>query len=121
VARFESSRRRWFGPAAEQPFQRRPSDQIRVVVAVIVMVVLAAHVGDLSRTERAVFQFFNTLPAGLQSFFETLYRFGSLWAVATVGVGALLASRWRLARDLVLSGALAWSLARIIGLIAVEH
>jgi hypothetical protein len=31
VARFESSRRRWFGPTEEQPFQRRASDRIRVV------------------------------------------------------------------------------------------
>jgi glycosyltransferase 2 family protein len=121
VARFDSSRRRWFGPAEEKPFQRRTSDRIRVVAAVIAIAVLAAHTGHLTATERAVFQFFNTLPSGLESLFATLYRFGGLWVVATVGAAALFAGRWRLARDLVVSGAAAWALARIIGLVVVEH
>jgi len=106
VARFESSRRNWFGPAEEKPFRRRMSDRIRLVTAVVTVVVLATHAGHVNPTERAVFQFFNTLPGGLQSFFATLYRFGGLWVVALVGAAALLAGRWRLARDLVVSGGL---------------
>lgn len=121
VARFEASRRRWFGPAAEKPFQRRTSDRIRVVIATAVIIWLATRTGHIAPTDRAIFEFFNTLPSGLQSFFDTLYRFGSLWAVGLVGAAALLAGRWRLARDLVLSGGLAWGLARMIGLLAVEH
>lgn len=121
VARFESSRTRWFGPAEERPFQRRTSDWIRAVVAVIVVVALAAHNGHLTRTERTIFQFFNELPSWLQSVFSSLYQFGGLWVLAIVVAAALLARRWRLARDLVLSGAVAWASARVIGLVIVEH
>jgi glycosyltransferase 2 family protein len=121
VTRFESSRRRWFGPAAEQPYRRRTTDWIRVVTAAVVLAVLSVHAGSVTRTERTVFQFFNSLPSGLQSLFAVVYRLGALWAVALVGAAALVARRWRLARDLLLSGALAWGLARIVGLVVVEH
>ncbi len=121
VARFDSSRRRWFGPAAEQPFRRRTTDWLRLVVAVVAMAFLAAHAGDLTPVELNLFRVFNTLPNGLQSFFQTLYRIGGLWALALVAGSALLAGRWRLARDLVVAGALAWGLARLIGLLVVEH
>jgi len=121
VTSFERSRRRWFGPAAEQPFRRRTTDWIRVITAGVLLAALSTHVGDITRTERTIFQFFNSLPGGLQSFVATWYRLGALWAVGLVGAAALLAGRWRLARDLVVCGALAWGLARFIGLVVVEH
>jgi uncharacterized membrane protein YbhN (UPF0104 family) len=121
VTRFESSRHRWFGPAAEQPFRRRTTDWLRLTVAVVVLVFLGAHVGDLTQAELNLFRFFSSLPNGLQSFFQTLYRVGGLWALALVAAAALLARRWRLARDLLVAGVVAWGLARLVGLLVVEH
>lgn len=121
VTRFDSSRRRWFGPAAEQPFRRRTTDWLRLGTAVVVLALLGAHVGHLTPPELNVFRFFNTLPSGLHSAFETLDRVGGLWALALVVTAALLARRWRLARDLVVAGAAAWGLARLVGLLVVEH
>lgn len=109
-----------FGPASEEPFRRRPRDAVRFGIALVVVVSLARHVGDVTTTERSVFQFFNSLPSGLESLFTTLYRLGALWAVGLVVAAALLARRWRLARDLALSGGLAWGIARAVGVFVVE-
>jgi undecaprenyl-diphosphatase len=121
VTSLERSRRGWFGPAAERPYRRRTTDWIRLVTAGVLLAALSVHAGHLTRTEQTVFQFFNSLPGGLQSFVATFYRLGALWAVGLVGAAALLAGRWRLARDLVVCGALSAGLARFIGLIVVEH
>jgi undecaprenyl-diphosphatase len=104
-----------FGPASEEPYRRRITDWIRLGTAVVLVYLIARHANDLARTEREVFQFFNTLPAGMKSFFHTLYRFGALWAVGLVVVAALVARRWRLARDLFVAGLLAWAIARALG------
>jgi undecaprenyl-diphosphatase len=121
VTDLERSRRRWFGPAAERPFRRRTTDWIRLVTAGVLLAVLSVHAGHVTRTEHTIFQFFNSLPGGLQTTAATFYRLGALWAVGLVGAAALLAGRWRLARDLVVCGALAAGLARFIGLFVVEH
>ncbi|MDQ6928291.1 MAG: flippase-like domain-containing protein, partial [Actinomycetota bacterium] len=44
-----------------------------------------------------------------------------LWAVGLVFSAALFARRWRLARDLLLAGVVAWATARLIGTIVVTH
>ena len=119
-ARVVSMGRRTFGPASEEPFRRRPRDAVRFGASIVILVFLARHVGDTSPTENSVFQFFNTLPSGMESFFSTLYRVGALWAVGLVAAAALLARRWRLARDLALSGGLAWGIARVLGVVVVE-
>ena len=104
-----------FGPASEEPYRRRTSDWIRLVTAAVLLYLIARHANDLTRTERDVFQFFNGLPGGMKTFFRTLYRFGALWAVGLVVVAALVARRWRLARDLAIAGVLAWAIARALG------
>jgi len=109
-----------FGPASEEPFRRRARDGVRLVVSAVVLVFLARHVGDVTPTEQSVFEFFNSLPAGMESFFTTLYRLGALWAVGLVVAAALIDRRWRLARDLAISGALAWGIARAVGVFVVE-
>jgi uncharacterized membrane protein YbhN (UPF0104 family)/tRNA A-37 threonylcarbamoyl transferase component Bud32 len=112
---------RTFGPASEEPYRRRPSDYTRLVAAVVVMVGTCLHEGDLTNTERDVFSFFNRLPNSLQSLFEAIYRFGAVWAVLLVVAAALVARRWRLARDLAISGLGAWALARLIGALVVGN
>jgi uncharacterized membrane protein YbhN (UPF0104 family)/tRNA A-37 threonylcarbamoyl transferase component Bud32 len=104
-----------FGPASEEPYRRRASDWVRLVVAVVLVYLCARHAGELTNTEQSVFEFFNTLPDELKTLFEALYRVGALWAVGLVVVAALVARRWRLARDLLLSGFFAWAVARALG------
>jgi uncharacterized membrane protein YbhN (UPF0104 family) len=66
-------------------------------------------------------QFFNQLPEGLHSFFRALYTVAAIWAVGIVVVAALVARRWRLARDLLISGVLAWVVGRLIGVLIVQN
>src|SRR4029079_19095468 len=93
-----------FGPASEEPYRRRPSDYTRLVAAVVIIVGTCLHEGDVTNTEQDVFSFFNRLPDSLQSWVDLTYRLGALWAVVLVAAAALVARRWRLARDLALSG-----------------
>jgi uncharacterized membrane protein YbhN (UPF0104 family) len=110
-----------FGPASEQPYRRRTSDWIRLVIAAAILVGTAFHVNDLTRSEGELFKLFNTLPDALSPLFVTLYRFGSLWAVGIVVVAALVARRWRLARDLAIAAFTAWLVGRVIGLMVVDQ
>src|SRR3954469_23539519 len=108
-----------FGPASELPYRRRTSDRIRVVVAVILVALVIAHQGHENTTEDSLFQLINGLPNQLAPLFQLLYRFGALWAVGLVVVAALVARRWRLARDMAIAGLVSWFLARLIGVIVV--
>jgi undecaprenyl-diphosphatase len=110
-----------FGPASEEPYRRRTVDWVRLVLSAVALAVLISHEGDLGRVEQSIFTFFNTLPNDLSSLFTLLYRLGALWAVGIVVIAALVARRWRLARDLAISGVLAWFLARLIGALVVSE
>lgn len=112
-------RRGAFGPASEQPYRRRTSDWIRLVVGAVLVGLAIAHQGHAGQTEQSLFEFFNGLPDGLTSLFRALYGLGTLWALFLVVVAALFARRWRLARDLTIAGVLAWFLARFIGVVVV--
>ncbi len=117
--RVATFRGRAFGPASELPYRRRTSDRIRVVVAIVLMALAIAHQDGVNTSEHALFDFFNGLPDALAPVFEFLYRFGALWALGLVVVAALVARRWRLARDMAIAGLVAWFSARLIGLIVV--
>lgn len=119
--RVATFRGRAFGPASELPYQRRTSDRIRVAIAIVLVALAIAHQGNDSDTEHALFDLLNGLPDALSPFFEILYRFGALWAVGLVVVAALVARRWRLARDMAIAGVAAWFLARLIGVIVVGN
>jgi glycosyltransferase 2 family protein len=109
-----------FGPASEEPYRRRTSDWIRLTTAIVLVVIAARHAGFTTATEQAIFDFFNTLPNWLLPVFRNLYRLGALWAVGLVVVAALVGRRWRLARDLLTAGFLAWGVGRLLGQIVVE-
>jgi len=91
------------------------------VVAVVVLVAMGRHAGNVSDVERNLFQLLNSLPGGLQSLFRLAYSLGQLWAVGLVVAAALIGRRWRLARDLLASGVLAWAAGRILGALVVQH
>jgi uncharacterized membrane protein YbhN (UPF0104 family) len=112
---------RTFGPASEEPYRRRTSDWVRVVLAAALLFLLARHQNDLTDLEKNFFQLFNGLPGGLKPLFRALYSLGGLWAVGLVFSAALFARRWRLARDLLLAGVVAWATARLIGTVVVTH
>ena len=120
VERVQRFRASTFGPASEEPYRRRTSDWIRVVVAAALLLIAAQHAGGVTVTEQAIFDFFNSAPGWLLPVFRTVYRLGALWAVGLVVSAALVGRRWRLARDLVLAGGLAWVIGRLLGQIVVE-
>ena len=119
--RWSSWRGSMFRPATEGAFRRRTRDWFGLVVGILLLVVTSIHHGDVTRSERAVFDLFNTLPDALAPLFRALYRLGALWAVGLVVVAALVAGRRRLARDLVLAGVLAWASARALGEVVDAH
>src|SRR5262245_19347299 len=108
-----------FGPASELPYRRRTSDWIRVAIAGALLAAFIVHWSHPWTAEQELFQLVNGLPDDFASFFRALYALGALWALGIVVVAALVARRWRLARDLAIAGVLAWVLARVIGAIVV--
>ncbi len=113
-------RARTFGPADEEPYRRRMSDWVRLVVTLGVLIALAFHEGDITNTERDIAQFFNGLPDDLESFFRVIYGLGALWALGVVVAAALIGRRWKLALNLAIAGGVTWILARVIGVIVVS-
>src|SRR6476619_3071057 len=89
-----------FGPASEQPYRRRTSDWVRLVLGIAILVFAIWHQDDPGSFERNLFTTLNGLPSELDTFFRLLYALGALWALALVVVAAVVARRWRLARDL---------------------
>jgi undecaprenyl-diphosphatase len=120
VERVERFRASTFGPASEEPYRRRTSDWLRIAAAILLLFLAARHAGSTTATEQAVFDFFNTLPTWLLPVFRNLYRLGALWAVGLVVASALIGRRWRLARDLLVAGVLAWGFGRLLGALVIE-
>jgi len=97
--------------------RRRPSDAVRVLVAIAVLTGLAFHADSPTATERAVVRWFDTLPKAAETFFLVFYDLLALWAVLLLAVTVLLVRRWRLARDLLVAGAAAWLLGRLLAFV----
>ncbi len=110
-------RRRLVRTRTDGPSRRRPSDAVRVVVAVAVLVGLAFHADSPTATEEAVVRWFATLPDAADTFFLVFYDLLAIWAVGLLVVAVLLVRRWRLARDLAAAGALAWLLGRLLAFV----
>jgi uncharacterized membrane protein YbhN (UPF0104 family)/tRNA A-37 threonylcarbamoyl transferase component Bud32 len=106
-----------FARASEEPYRRRPADALRLTVAVLVTAWLAGSSGHNSELARSVFHAVNGLPGALLPVSNLLYDLATLWTVAVIAAAALWARRWRLARDLLLAGLIAWLAARGLGLV----
>jgi uncharacterized membrane protein YbhN (UPF0104 family) len=120
-SRMASWRAHSFGPASEQPYRRRTSDWVRLVVGTSIFVFTIWHQDDPTQFEKNLFTTLNGLPSDLDSFFHLIYALGALWALGLVIIAALVFRRWRLARDLAIGGLVTWALARIVGSLVVEN
>src|SRR5262245_42441379 len=93
-SRMAAWREHSFGPASEQPYRRRTSDWIRLVVGAGILALAIWHQDNPSTFEKDLFTTLNGLPSQLESLFRLLYALGALWAVGLVVVAALVARRW---------------------------
>jgi undecaprenyl-diphosphatase len=94
--------------------RRRPGDAVRVVLAAVAVVLLALHADQPTRLEDDVVRLFEGLPHGGRSLFVLAYNLLTLWAIALLFGAAVLVRRWRLVRDVVLAGLVAWLLGGLI-------
>jgi undecaprenyl-diphosphatase len=94
--------------------RRRPGDAVRVVIAISILALLALHADHPTAAERAFVRFLRSLPDDADSFILVFYDLLALWALALLAFALLLVRRWRLARDVLVAGALAWVLGRVI-------
>jgi glycosyltransferase 2 family protein len=96
--------------------QRHPGDAIRVALGLFVLLIAWSSVRDrrVGLTEADLFQLVNQLPSFFVWPFETVMQLGTGWAIAGTTAVALAARRLRLARDLAVSGLVAWGLAHLL-------
>ncbi len=100
----------------QQPRRRHPSDLVRVVLALLVLVVASLPVrpDGIGRVEEGAFDLVNGLPDWLFWVLWAPMQLGSLMAVPIVAVPALLMKRRRLAIDATITGFAAWTLAKVV-------
>ena len=103
-----------FGPASEEPYRRRVTDVLRLVVAAAVIVWCAVRGEVIGGAERSVFKYLNSLPNGLRPLFRDVYRVGGFFAIGLVCAAALFGRRWRLVRDLALAGIGSFAVAIVL-------
>ena len=96
--------------------RRHPADVLRVLAGGLVVAAgaMAAHHGHVFAFDVNLFRLVNQLPDALGRPLLAVMQLGALAAVPAVAAVALLARRPRLARDLALSGSLAWVLAKLV-------
>lgn len=117
AGRVRSLGRHGFARASEEPYRRRPADVLWLLVGAVVVALTAWHHDRPTDFETRIAGAVDDLPGGLDGVAEALFHLGTLWAVGLVVVAALLARRWRLARDLALAGFVAWLVGRVLALV----
>jgi hypothetical protein len=91
---------------------------LRVLVGGLVVAAgaMAAHHGHVFAFDANLFRLVNELPEALGRPLLAVMQLGAVAAVPAIAAVALVARRPRLARDLVLSGGMAWRTAeRVVG------
>src|SRR4051812_1356163 len=99
----------------ERP-QRHSGDLLRVGLGLAILGVgfLIAQQGQLSMLERDLFRLVNDLPGFFFPVVWAVMQLGNVVAVPTLAAVAALARRFRLSRDLLLSGLLAYYAADLV-------
>src|SRR3954447_12543862 len=104
-------------PAAEPPEARRPQrhtgDLVRAGLGLAVLGIgfLVAQRGQISLLERDLFRLVNDLPPLIEPVVWVVMQLGNVLAVPVLAAVAALTRRYRLARDLLISGGLAYLVA----------
>jgi undecaprenyl-diphosphatase len=107
-------------PAADRPdgptVQRHPVDLVRVFLGLAItgVGVLIAQQGQLSTFERDVFRIVNDLPPIIYPIVWLVMQLGNVVGVAVLTVLAAAARRFRMARDIAVSGGLAYLAASFV-------
>jgi uncharacterized membrane protein YbhN (UPF0104 family)/membrane-associated phospholipid phosphatase len=96
--------------------RRHPADVLRVLVGGLVVAAggMAARHGHVFAFDDNLFRLVNQLPGAVGRPLLAVMQLGAVAAVPVVAAAALAARRPRLARDLALSGGLAWTLAKLV-------
>ncbi|MGY1823533.1 phosphatase PAP2 family protein [Geodermatophilus sp. SYSU D00079] len=99
-----------------RPVQRHPVDLVRVVLglAVLGLGLLVAQRGRLPVFERNLFQVVNDLPPEVFPVVWVVMQLGNVVAVPVVATVAALTRRVRMARDMLVSGVLAYLAADLV-------
>ena len=95
---------------------RRIGDIAILTFSFIGVALLSARAGDVADWQVSLAETFMEAPSWLSSMFEFVYHLGSIWAVVGLALAAVVGRRWRLGRDLLVAGGLAWLAARILAL-----
>jgi glycosyltransferase 2 family protein len=105
-------------PARRQggPAQRQATDLVRVVLGLAVLGVgfLLARRGELSLFETNLFRLLNDLPGIVYPLVWLVMQLGNVVTVPVLAAVALLARQVRMARDILVSGLLAYALASYV-------
>src|SRR3712207_6307618 len=104
------------GRPGPRPVQRHPVDLMRVVLglAVLGLGFLIAQRGRLPVLERDLFQLVNDLPATVFPVVWVVMQLGNVVTVPVLAAVAALTRRFRMARDLLVSGLLAYVAADLV-------
>ena len=96
--------------------QRYPVDLVRVLIGLTVTAVgfLIAQQGELPVFERDLFRLVNDLPGIVLPIVWLVMQLGNVVAVPVVALLAAAARKFRMARDLLVSGLLAYGAADLV-------
>ena len=104
--------RRWrsvvFAPVGDGSTRRRASDAVRLGLSVLVVAVAILLVRAGTAVEGDVVDALHPAPTGISWLVSALWFLGSIGAIVVVVGLALLARRFRLARDTALAGVATW-------------
>src|SRR5690348_2039628 len=94
-----------FAPVGSGQRRRRGSDGVRLAAAVLALVCCLLVIRYDSRIDRAITQVINPPPWSITWLVTVVYQAGSFGVVIVLVAMALVARRWEIARDIVLSSA----------------
>src|SRR3954454_22923418 len=96
--------------------QRHPVDLVRVLLGLTIFGIgfLIAQQGELSVFERDLFRIVNDLPEIFFPVVWTVMQLGNVLAVPAIAAVAALTGRFRMARDMLVSGLLAYVVADLV-------
>src|SRR4051794_37482747 len=103
-------------PRRQRRIQRHPVDLVRVLLGLAILGIgfLIAQRGQLSVFERDVFRIVNDLPEIVFPIVWAVMQLGNVLAVPVIAAIAALTGRFRMARDMLVAGLLAYLAADLV-------